>query len=547
MEKRFSELKTEFNNIVTIRNNVKSIFDILQTRINKLKLFYSEFIKNNKNQLFIFGLDSFHFQSKLIDIEYDDVKRLFLAINNRMYCEYFKLYKIIVEYINQNITDKKITEMVKVNNFPIYKDLEPFKEYKFEVISEVHENILILLNTITSNLNTKENELSVHKSKKDIGLNIDNFINSFNYEIIMMREKVALFLTYIDFFHQLHIKYLKRFSNKIQLMYAHINNDIKFDESVELDHNKKKEIIDDYKNTGELDKETLKELRHTINSDNDDDDSSEDSDENKIISPLSSNRDKSESIDTSTNSNNSNNSKDIRVSLIKLNNLTTTNDEPFENKEISIKKSGKQLLKNGVNAVKSMLSICGKSSNNLILGSPINNVIDPSITHEDICSHFMNIEESCDTILKTRSNDGSNDGISESSSHGSSRSNNDNDNDNDDKNNTLNLAVEEISIIEVANQSNEIINNTIVAVSESEEPQNYSKEFEDRNVKLLIEPDNEEIIESITNHSIESFENSLFEPIEESVLSIDTKLTSEVESVSDNTEKKKDKKHKTKK
>ena len=113
MENRISKLKTDFNNITIIRNNVKSVFDILQLRINKLKMFYSEFIKNNKNKLFVFGLDSFHFQSKLIDVEYDDMKRLFLAINNRMYCEYFKLYKITTEYIYENINDKKITEIIK--------------------------------------------------------------------------------------------------------------------------------------------------------------------------------------------------------------------------------------------------------------------------------------------------------------------------------------------------------------------------------------------------------------------------------------------------
>ena len=99
MESRLSQLKTDFGDISDIRTQVKNFFEILQLRINKLKLFYSEFIKNNKTELFVFGLDSLHFQCKLIDIEYDDMKRLFLAINNRMYCEYFKLYKIIVAYI----------------------------------------------------------------------------------------------------------------------------------------------------------------------------------------------------------------------------------------------------------------------------------------------------------------------------------------------------------------------------------------------------------------------------------------------------------------
>lgn len=251
MENRISKLKVDFNNITTIRNNVKNVFDILQLRINKLKFFYSEFIKNNKSKLFVFGLDSFHFQSKLIDVEYDDMKRLFLAINNRMYCEYFKLYKITTEYIYENINDKKITEIIKVNNFPVYKDLEPFKEYNFETTTEIHENILIIVNSIISNLNARENELNIHKGKQALGLNIDNFITTYNFELTVIKEKISMFLTYIEFFHKLHTKHLKRFSNKIQLMYTHINTDIRFDETIEMnkDKDKKKEIVEDF--TGE--------------------------------------------------------------------------------------------------------------------------------------------------------------------------------------------------------------------------------------------------------------------------------------------------------
>lgn len=260
MEHRISKLKSDFNNITSTRNNVKNVFDILQLRINKLKLFYSEFIKNNKSKLFIFGLDSFHFQNKLIDVEYDDMKRLFLAINNRMYCEYFKLYKIITEYIYENINDKKITEIIKVNNFPVYKDLEPFKEYSFEITTEIHENILIIVNSMISNLNTRENELNVHKGKQALGLNIDNFITTYNFELTVIKEKISMFLTYIEFFHKLHTKHLKRFSNKIQLMYTHITTDIKFDETIDMNKHKKKDDDDSSTPSNEI-KLTVEEVK----------------------------------------------------------------------------------------------------------------------------------------------------------------------------------------------------------------------------------------------------------------------------------------------
>ena len=272
MESRVVKLKSDFNDIINIRNIVKNVFDTLHIRIDRLREIYSDFIKSNKSDIFVFGLDSFQFQSKLIDIEYHDMKRLFLVINNRMYCEYFKLHKIIVEYISTIVTDKKITDLVKIHNFPVYKDLEPFKEYKFEIILDIHENILNLLGILISNLNNKENELSIHKTKQDIGLNIDNFITSFNFNISIMREKITMFITYIEFFHKMHSKYLKRFSNKIQLMYTHISNDIKFDDSIEITKNKKKELINDF-STNNMDKTLLKELKTSIGSESNSDDS----------------------------------------------------------------------------------------------------------------------------------------------------------------------------------------------------------------------------------------------------------------------------------
>ena len=245
MELRVSNLKTDFNTISLIRSKIISIFESLKNKSDKLKNLYADFIKQSNSQLFIFGLDSFHFQSKLIDLEYDDMKRIFLFVNNRMYCEYFKLYKLICCYVIENITDKKIIEIIKGNNFPVYKDLEPFKEYKFEITMEIHENILVLLNSIISIINNRENELSIHRSKQLIGLNIDNFVNSFNYEIILMKEKINLFLSYIEFFHKLHNKYLKRFNNKIQLMINYINSDVQFDENAE--NNVNNEVVSNTK------------------------------------------------------------------------------------------------------------------------------------------------------------------------------------------------------------------------------------------------------------------------------------------------------------
>jgi len=265
MDKRINDLKIDFTKVVDLKNENIKMFDTLDIKIKNLKSIYSEFIKNNKQHLFIFGLDSFHFQGKLIDIEHDDMKRLYYAITNRIYCEYFKLYKIVVDYITDTVyDDKKMLDLIKVNNnYPVYKDLEPFKHYDFEIIQSVHETIIGLLLAIHNYLLHKEHDLKLHQEKNATGLNIDNFIQTFNFNNLVLREKLTLFIAYIEFFHKLHTKYFKRFTTKMQLFISQINHDIKFEDSVELNKTKRKSMFDTFANDN-LDKNILKELQNSV-------------------------------------------------------------------------------------------------------------------------------------------------------------------------------------------------------------------------------------------------------------------------------------------
>ena len=267
MDTRINELKINFTKILDLKNENVKTFDILEAKICKLKDFYSEFVKNNKNNLFIFGLDSFHFQGKLIDIEYEDIQRLYSAITNRIYCEYFKLYKIIVQYILDNIIEQKIIDLVHVNNsYPIYKDLEPFKKYDFEVIQSIHEFIIILLNSINGFLMNKEHDLKRHQLKNNIGLNIDNFVNTFQFNNVILREQLILFITYIEFFHKLHLKYLTRFTTKMHIFFSQITNDIKFEDTSKMNKMKRASILETFDNEN-MDNDVIIELKNSISGD----------------------------------------------------------------------------------------------------------------------------------------------------------------------------------------------------------------------------------------------------------------------------------------
>jgi len=268
MEDRLSILKRTFGEIVDLKEVNINAIKTLNSKIQQIQTMYRDFIQSNKEQLFVFSLDAFHFQSKLLDLEYEDMNRMFLSITNRMYCDYYKLFRIMVDYTKENIPDKKLSEMIKVHdNFPLYKDLEPFKQYDFQYIQGIHEIILVIITYLNGYLMKKDNDLKMYQTKNQIGLNIDSFVNTFNYNNIVMKEKIMLFTTYIEFFHKLHTKYLKRFTTKSQLMLSQVNHDIKLD-NPETSKTNKKNVINVFKDEN-IDQHVLKDLKESIRDDND--------------------------------------------------------------------------------------------------------------------------------------------------------------------------------------------------------------------------------------------------------------------------------------
>ena len=315
-------LKTNFMKLVELKETNQKVFATLQSRITMIKQSYKDFIHEYKESIFIFTLDSFHFQGKLIDLEYNEMTRIYLAILNKMYCEYYKLYRIIIDYVKQNIQDEKLLNLIKATDqYPVYKDLEPYKEYDFQHTKELHESILIILSGMNGYLMNKEHELVIYQGKKKIGFNIDNFVNTFNFNNTMMKEKIQLFITYIEFFHKMHTKYLSRFSTKIQLMLSQVNHDIHFDEDYgdsprEKKNREKKskqvmktiqtELDLDRENMTEKERRIMKEVKSSIFSVASSDDISD-----TIMSDSTSNN--------STNTNDKKSEEDVLVYTVGLN------------------------------------------------------------------------------------------------------------------------------------------------------------------------------------------------------------------------------------
>ena len=172
----------------------------------------------------------------------------------------------MVEYVEENIPEKKLQELIRVhNNFPVYKDLEPFKQYDFQFIQSLHEIILVIITYIHTFITNKEHDLKVYQTKNQTGLNIDSFVSTFSFNTTMMNQRAMLFINYIEFFHKSHTKYLKRFTMKLNLMLSQLNNDIKIDTPTEA-KTVKKDMMADLKEQN-VDRNLLKELRVSISAD----------------------------------------------------------------------------------------------------------------------------------------------------------------------------------------------------------------------------------------------------------------------------------------
>jgi hypothetical protein len=221
------DIKTKFNYIKELRSNINDIFLEIKEKLNALDKIYIELINTHKNIDYTFGIDSFYFQNKLIEIEYDNMKSIFNIINNRIYCEYYKLYKMIYTYIAAELKDTILIEKLRQKKiYPIYKDLEPLKTYSFDLIIDIQRNIIETIEFLFNYLTSKESELRTVCTTSEIGINIENLVNFQTYSNTLLNEKINIFCKYLNVFHKHHNKYFSRLLIKCKMMIGIVNEDI---------------------------------------------------------------------------------------------------------------------------------------------------------------------------------------------------------------------------------------------------------------------------------------------------------------------------------
>ena len=269
MEDNLIKVKNFFDEIKEIRSQIIVLFDNIEDRILKLKDIYNDFIekttkiKTPEFKSFIFSLDSFYFQKSILEAEYSNLKQDYKIIINRMYGEYYKLLKLVLENLDKKLINHSLNDSIKINKYPKYDDINEKHEYDFSLIIQLNEDIINIINFLINLMHNKEISLKQFTINRDSGYGVNNFVSTYNYEVVVLKEQIILYEQYLDFFYHIHLKLLNRLKLRTAILENQINSDINFEGGINLNKKNKTEIIDEMNNIT-LDASSLKELRKSI-------------------------------------------------------------------------------------------------------------------------------------------------------------------------------------------------------------------------------------------------------------------------------------------
>lgn len=233
MDKKIhKEVDDGFMTIIKIRSDIKTRIEDIEKIKHSIKQNYIECIeKESKNY---FGLDSVHFQNKLIELEFANMLKLYNYIDNRIYGDYYKLFFMMNDYLSDKLLQEQyasIKEMKKKSLYPVYKDLDSFKSYDFDTINNIHQDVISIVKKVYEIHGENEEKIKTRQESLYYGINLDNYIinqQHLNQELLMTNN---LHRNYICVYHKLHDNILDNFLEKVELFFEQINNHTNDDSS----------------------------------------------------------------------------------------------------------------------------------------------------------------------------------------------------------------------------------------------------------------------------------------------------------------------------
>ena len=154
---------SKFDELKSLRLNIKKCIEKIKARNEELKENYKQYIGRESEEFF--GLDSFQFQIRMMKLEYENIYKMYVFLENRIYGDYYKLLMVIKQYIHSSMKPEKygkIKELHNISRYPVFKDLESFKKYDFHIICEIHHDIILIIHAVQDILKDNLHEIKTN-------------------------------------------------------------------------------------------------------------------------------------------------------------------------------------------------------------------------------------------------------------------------------------------------------------------------------------------------------------------------------------------------
>ena len=228
-----SNISKDFNYIKILVDETNQLLNLINTKIEILKKNHSNILEESKVSDNI-TLDSFLFQSSILDENLNNRKNIFSRIQNKIYSDYYKLYKNITKFYSLIIKDEPSTNEIenKILNkdYIPYNDLDKHLVYDFDNIIKLNKDILGIINFIIELIKKKTNYIKLKEKNLSIGYDVDFLVNYENYNKLYLINSLNLYTNNININNCLHYKHLLSFYSQLKYFYLLIVKHISFED-----------------------------------------------------------------------------------------------------------------------------------------------------------------------------------------------------------------------------------------------------------------------------------------------------------------------------
>ena len=204
-------------NLIEMQERIKELFEGINNKIEDLNKICKSIRDENDQSRYVMGLDTLYFQITLYSNDYKNLNGSKDLIFNRIYGDYYKIYKRIQKYVNSNINDNEILKLMEnYKKLPVYNRIDIHQNYGNDNINSIHNHNLKLIEKLEALYNKKVEKKEEYKKFNKNGLDLDGFIFAYDTNLSLIKMNTDLFKKYIMYYNQMHSVYLNKFIKKLK-------------------------------------------------------------------------------------------------------------------------------------------------------------------------------------------------------------------------------------------------------------------------------------------------------------------------------------------